>query len=88
MSYGIALAVVAVAFRVMERVVKRILKIVTVPLNVLTLGLAGFVVNVLLFFVLQAVLNVFSGGAVGIELGSLSDVAILSIALSFASSFI
>lgn len=87
-SYGLALVVVTVAFWIMDHVVKKILKIVTVPLNILTLGLAWFVVNVFLFYVLQVLLESIPGVNVGIELWSFVQVALLSIVLSFAGSFI
>lgn len=87
-SYGLALVIVAIGLWIMNDVVKKILKIVTVPLNIFTLWLAWFVVNVLVLYVLQFALTQIPWLSVGIELWSFVHVVAVSLLLSIFGRFI
>lgn len=86
-SYLMSVVIVAIGLWIMNHVVKKILKIITVPLNLFTLGLAGFVVNVLVLYVLQFVLTQLPVD-VGIQLWSFVNVVIVSLLLSVFDRFI
>ena len=52
--------IAAVLFAVINFAVKPILRIVTLPLNLLTLGLFGLIVNVLLFWFVASIITGFT----------------------------
>lgn len=52
--------IAAVLFAIINFAVKPILRIITLPLNVLTLGLFGLIVNVLLFWFVASVIDGFT----------------------------
>ena len=55
-----AAAIAALVFAFINIAIKPILNIVTLPLNLITLGLFGLVVNVLLFWVVASVITGFT----------------------------
>ena len=54
-----AAIIAAVLFSFINIAVKPILRIVTLPFNILTLGLFGFVVNILLFWFVASIITGF-----------------------------
>ena len=70
-SFGTAL-VVALVFGVINVFIKPVLKILTFPINLLTLGIFGLIINVLLFWVVTLVVPGFTiVGFLAAFLGSL-----------------
>ena len=55
-----AAIIAAVLFSFINIAVKPILRIVTLPFNILTLGLFGFVVNILLFWFVTSIITGFT----------------------------
>ena len=55
-----AAIIAAVLFAVINFAVKPILKIITLPLNILSLGLFGLLINVLLFWFVASIITGFT----------------------------
>jgi putative membrane protein len=55
-----AAIIAALVFAFINIAVKPIVKIVTLPLNIVTLGLFGFIVNVLLFWFVASIISGFT----------------------------
>ncbi|MBO4204189.1 phage holin family protein [bacterium] len=68
--------------------VKKILTLVSIPVNVLTLGLFSLVINMLIFYLFAGVINSYFSPDISVQLGTLLQVFILSIIMSVCSSFL
>lgn len=66
---------------VLNTFVGGLLKLLTFPINFLTLGLVGVIINLFVLYLLDTILS-------GIALGNVFNLFILSIVLGFASSVI
>ncbi len=77
-----------IVFWLLNSPVKKILTLVSIPVNVFTLGLFSLVINILIFFLFEWVVNDFFAPEIRIQLGTLLQVFILSIIMSVSSSFL
>ncbi len=75
-----ALLVTAAVLGVLNRFLKPVLKVITLPLNIITLGLFSFVIN---GFILKTALS-FSGSAVD----TFPTIILASVILGFINSFV
>jgi len=57
---GRAAIIAAILFAIINFAIKPVLRVITLPLNVLTLGLFGFLTNVLLFWFVASIITGFS----------------------------
>lgn len=78
-SFGILGAI----FRIINDLIRNILQTITFPLKFVTLGLSSIVINVWLIYVFGYVINTSNIG-VSVQLGSLLQVAIMSIIVTIA----
>ena len=75
-------------FWLLNSPVKKILTLVSIPVNVLTLGLFSLVINMLIFYLFAGVINSYFSPDISVQLGTLLQVFILSIIMSVCSSFL
>ncbi len=61
---GRTAVIAALVFAFINIAVKPILRIITLPFNILSLGLFGFVVNVLLFWFVASIIDGFTVGTI------------------------
>lgn len=71
----------AIVLGVVNTFIKPILVILTLPLNILTLGLFTFVINAIMLWIVASIVP-------GMELGGLWDTILAAIVLSFVSTAI
>lgn len=74
-------------FAICFGIVKRVVSLFALPLQFLTLGLIGFVINIAIFYLCQFLIDVYIDG-VTMNILSLQWLAILSLLLSVLVSFV
>ncbi len=68
-------------FRFFNAVLKRILNILTLPVKYLTLGISSLIINILMLYVFEQVINYLDVG-ITIQLGTIVQVCVLSLVLT------
>lgn len=76
-TFGILWAI----FWFLNTIVKKILKIITLPLKILTLGLSSLLINIIIFYAFEFLVNYFQMGIV-IGLGTIIQVIILALIIT------
>ena len=66
-------------FWVLDEVVKKIVKILTLPLNLLTLGLFSILVNVWFIYIFKYVVNNYFASLANVSVGTFIQVLLVSI---------
>jgi len=79
--------VLGCVFWLLNSPIKSIIKVLSFPVNMLTLGLFSFVINVLIFYVFQWVTTTYVPG-VEVILGTLLQTAILSFIMAIGSTIL
>jgi len=72
-----------IIFWFLNNILKKILKIVTIPLKIITLWLSSIIINILIFYVFEAVIN-NSNLWITINISSIVSVIILSIIITIS----
>lgn len=75
-------------FWFLDSPVKKILMMVSIPVNMLSMGLFSIVMHLLIFFLFARVVNQYFSPHITLQLGSLFQVLILSFLMSVSSSFL
>jgi len=68
-------------FWILDTIVKKIVKILTLPLNLITLGLFSIVINVLFIYVFQYVVNTYFANVATVSLWTWIQVLIVSVVI-------
>lgn len=71
-------------FRVFNSPIKWILKVLSCPVNIMTLWLASIVINVLVFYMFAYVVNTFLDGEVVVKLWEIRQTLILSFIMAIS----
>ena len=75
-------------FRVFNSPIKWILKILSCPVNFMTLWLVSLAINVLIFYLFQYVVNTYSDGQVTVKLWTILTTLILSFVMAICTSIL
>ncbi|HEY3268652.1 MAG TPA: phage holin family protein [Armatimonadota bacterium] len=86
---AVAVIVMVIALSVVNSVIKPIVKLITAPLNCLTLGLLSFVINAAMFLLAGAIVNTLGYGfRVGGFVGGLFCSVVMGVISSIAASLV
>jgi putative membrane protein len=77
----IIFGILGIVFWLINSVLKNILKILTLPIRVFTLGLFSLIINLGVLYIFEQTVNYLDVG-IGVQLGTIIQTAILSIILS------
>ncbi|MFA7298282.1 MAG: phage holin family protein [Candidatus Absconditabacterales bacterium] len=77
----IIFGILGIVFWLINSVLKSILKILTLPIRLVTLGLSSLLLNIIVLYIFEQVVNYLDLGIV-IQLGTLIQTFILSVILS------
>ncbi len=80
--------ILAVVFWTVNGIVKSVLKILTLPLRFITLGLFSLVLNMLMMYIFEFVVNNYSMWLIVIHLWTIIQVFILSLVVTIITFFI
>ncbi len=84
----IAYPILAITFGTLNLFVKPFLKILTLPIHFITLGLSSIVLNAGLLWLWEYVINFIGISGIGIEIKNLSTYFLIAIILSVANAFL
>ncbi|GHW02395.1 hypothetical protein AGMMS50249_1810 [candidate division SR1 bacterium] len=70
-------------FWILNSPVKKILTIVSIPVNIITFGIFSLILNILIFYLFQLVINQYFDTTIAVQLGTVIQVFILSLIMSF-----
>lgn len=76
-----------IVFRIWFVIVKRIVSLLALPLQILTLWLIWFVINIAIFYLCQFIINIYLTG-IQMEIVSFTWLVIVSFVLSIMVSFV
>ena len=71
-------------FRFFNAIIKKIVKILTIPLSLITFGLSSIIINILIIYVFGYVVNTSPWLHVSVEIGGIIQTLIISILISLA----
>ena len=81
-KYVLMFVIMGFVFRLLNSPIKRIIKTLSFPVNMLTLGLFSLVINIAIFYLFARIMNRYFAPDIAVQLGNLIQTLILSLVMS------